>query len=358
MIKPHCFTKSWIDGFRQKTEFAGLNPPVCEKMIFALHLVELLAGSQLNFVFKGGTSLVLLMKEARRFSIDVDIITDADKGDVEEVLNEITTEGRFKKWRSDTKRSLNTSVPKVHYELEYNSGFNKTSNKILLDVLNQSNLYPNLTRVPVNSSCIDVDEPIYVIAPDIESILGDKLSAFAPNTTGIQYNRGKSLEIIKQLFDIGNLFDYSENLDIVRQSFKAFAAAEASYKNLNIRDSEVLDDILETSRLLALRDRNKTEPQKGRFYELQQGIKAMNSFLMKGNFNIDQAISAAAKAALLSVLIKNPDLHAIVKFNPSNREKADILHPEWNFLNHLKKLPDQSAFFYWKQTVDHIYPFV
>lgn len=355
MIKSHCFNKSWIDGFRLKTEFVGLNPPVCEKMVFALHLVELLAGSQLNFVFKGGTSLVLLLKEARRFSVDVDIITDADQDEVENALDEIKTKGRFKKWSLDTKRSLNSSVPKAHYELEYDSGYNKTSNQLLLDVLFQKNYYPNLQRVPVISSWIDVDEPMLVTVPDIKSILGDKLTAFAPNTTGIQYNRGKSLDIIKQLFDIGFLFDYTEDLDVVRQSFKAFAAVEISYRQLNINISDVLDDILKTSRLLALRDRNITEPHKSRFSELQKGIKSMNSYLMQGNFTIDHAITAAAKAALLSVLIENPEIKTIPKMDPSNREIADILNPDWNFLNRLKKLPDQSAFFYWKQTVDHKY---
>ncbi|MBK7097825.1 MAG: hypothetical protein IPH58_05105 [Sphingobacteriales bacterium] len=40
--------------------------------------------------------------------------------------------------------------------------------------------------------------------------MGDKLTAFAPNTTGIPYFKkddSMSMEIIKQLYDIGNLFD-------------------------------------------------------------------------------------------------------------------------------------------------------
>lgn len=93
-------------------------------------------------------------------------------------------------------------------------------------------------------------------------------------------------------------------------------------------------------------------------FALQLGIKAMNSFLMHGNFTTDHANDAAAKAALLSVLIKNPEIHTIVKFSPSNVEKANIQHPEWNFLNRLKKLLDQSPFFYWNQTIEHIFPLV
>lgn len=43
----------------------------------------------LNFIFKGGTSLVLLLDEIKRFSVDVDIITEEDKEIVETVLNKI-----------------------------------------------------------------------------------------------------------------------------------------------------------------------------------------------------------------------------------------------------------------------------
>ena len=43
----------------------------------------------LNFIFKGGTSLVLLLDEIKRFSVDVDIITEEDKEMVETVINKI-----------------------------------------------------------------------------------------------------------------------------------------------------------------------------------------------------------------------------------------------------------------------------
>jgi hypothetical protein len=48
--------------------------------------------------------------------------------------------------------------------------------------------------------------PVTLTVPDINSIAGDKLTAFAPNTTGILYGSGKEKEIVKQLFDVGCLF--------------------------------------------------------------------------------------------------------------------------------------------------------
>lgn len=52
-------------------------------------MVECLVNEGLNFIFKGGTSLVLLLDEIKRFSVDVDIITEEDKAKVETVLNKI-----------------------------------------------------------------------------------------------------------------------------------------------------------------------------------------------------------------------------------------------------------------------------
>lgn len=52
-------------------------------------MVECLVNEGLNFIFKGGTSLVLLLDEIKRFSVDVDIITEENKEKVETVLNKI-----------------------------------------------------------------------------------------------------------------------------------------------------------------------------------------------------------------------------------------------------------------------------
>jgi len=54
--------------------FRGRDPILIEKMIMALTLVEELQLSGLDFIFKGGTSLLLLLGTPQRFSIDIDIL--------------------------------------------------------------------------------------------------------------------------------------------------------------------------------------------------------------------------------------------------------------------------------------------
>src|SRR5699024_8109838 len=91
-----------------------------------------------------------------------------------------------------------------------------------------------------------------VIVPTPEAILGDKLTAFAPKTTGIPYGVGKEVEIIKQLFDIGHLFDIVENTKTISEVFNRFAKTELSYRTLKDHTpTDVLQDILNTALVIA-----------------------------------------------------------------------------------------------------------
>ncbi len=40
MINSACFEKEWIENFRQQKQFSRINPPVLEKMIHALYLLQ------------------------------------------------------------------------------------------------------------------------------------------------------------------------------------------------------------------------------------------------------------------------------------------------------------------------------
>lgn len=78
--------------------------------------------------------------------------------------------------------------------------------------------------------------------------MGDKLTAFAPNTTGIPYiklrhgrdgsieERHCGMEIIKQLFDVASLFDRVENLSVVHETFEKIAPLEMEYRGMVNRD--------------------------------------------------------------------------------------------------------------------------
>ena len=300
--------------------------------------------------------MVLLLENANRFSIDVDIIANkqydnpSTRSEIEDLLNRIVNDSNFQSWTLDEARSYQEGVPKAHYKLEYQPKYDP-SGYILLDILFEKNYYPNLIEVPVQAKWIESDETISVTVPDIDSITGDKLTAFAPNTTGIKYGSDKELEIIKQLFDIGHLFDRVNSIEVLARSFEAFVNEEVGYRGLSIGTSEVLSDIIETAKTIARRDKNTEEPSKSNFSELKNGIQQFGPFLVSGNFHLDEAITASAKAAYLAAKLSVKDYSALKRFEGEDISGLLIEDPDWNFLNKLKRLPDKSAFYYWYQTV-------
>lgn len=361
MIKEHCFTEEWLDVFKKQKEHKRIDKAILEKMIYALHLLERIKANGLDFIFKGGTSLVLLLEEESRFSIDIDIICNIERENLEKILNKVVNSSNFKSYKLDQHRSYKTGVPKAHYSFAFDSVTKgKYSGTILLDILIEDSIYPELTEKPVQTKWIETEGETNILLPTIDAITGDKLTAFAPNTVGIPYFKGKdlqsfSMEICKQLFDLSKLFEKIENIETVSKSFKIFAIQEIEYRKNVISDltpEKVLQDTIDTCQILAKRG-GDTSDEKTKFAELQKGIRAFGTgFLMVGNFRIDDAILASARIAYLSAKILHNELSPIEYYKGQNIKELNIENQNWNYLNRLKKQPDKSGFYYWYKTLE------
>lgn len=364
MIDLKTLSADWI---AEKRKQYSKDPTLMESMIYALYLLEQLQLSGLEFIFKGGTSLILLMKEPKRFSVDIDIIVNPKIGkeELEKYLSEVEKISAFERMELDERRSYQGDIPKAHYKFIYHSNFaNKNQQgevvsnperEILLDILFAENHYPKLVEIPLETDWIlQNDKSILVITPDINSILGDKLTAFAPNTTGILYNIEKEKEILKQLFDIGNLFDLLTDIAIFKKSFLETVKGEIEYRpERGIKSVEqVLHDIIETSLLIAKKDILKTEDEKANFAEINTGINQFRHFVFVGKFEILEAQVASAKAAYLASIILT-DSNDLQKFSEKiSLNDYMITNTEYNFLNkRLKFVAKGEALFYWFQTI-------
>ncbi|MCH6201038.1 nucleotidyl transferase AbiEii/AbiGii toxin family protein [Aquiflexum sp. LQ15W] len=363
MIKEHCFTDEWLEGFKKQKEHKLIDKIILEKMIYALHLLERLKSNGLEFVFKGGTSLVLLLEEGNRFSIDIDIICKTDREELDRILQKVVETSHFTGFELDEHRSYKPGVPKAHYKFKFNSG-RQGSGTILLDVLIENSIYPELVEKPVISKWIETEKETMVTMPSVDSITGDKLTAFAPNTIGIPYFKGKdkqpfSMEICKQLFDLSKLFESIQSIEVVAASFLVFAKHEIAYRKdenpgVELTPKIVLQDTIDTCIILAKRDRGTVEG-KAKFKELQKGIFAFGTgFLMAGNFRIDDAVAASARIAYLAAKILVNDLSPIPFYEGQDIKDMIIEDQDWNFLMGLKRQPDKSAFYYWYHTVQLI----
>ena len=355
MIDKQSLTSDWI--LLKKKEYKGSDPSILERTVFALYLVEQLSLTGLDFTFKGGTSLLLLLEDSNRFSIDVDIVlpNDYSSSVLEGKLAKIIPPDIFIRFELDEKRSHRDGVPKAHYKFIYNSRIAQKEQEILLDILFEECHYPVLLKKPIQTPWILEDgSPVEVTMPDINSILGDKLTAYAPNTTGIPYRKQKEREIIKQLFDVANLFDAMDNFESVRISFENFAFSEIGYHTSNeITVKEVLHDIIDTSLILAKRDDKGDVDKTAAFKELQTGINQFQYFLFSGNFRIEHAQTAGSKAAYLAAMILT-GYNGKIDRNPTTNVPvpAMIENPEFNILNKKLKFVPGGALFYWNQTIN------
>ena len=349
MIHPDSRTIEWMKQVAAGNKFPDI--ALIEKSIRAFSLLESLVLSGCPFVFKGGTALMLHMDSAKRLSIDIDIICPLGTN-IEEFVQKHAQEYGF----GDVKlveRVTPHNIPKTHAKFFYQVTYvtNTETECILLDVLFEDIHYHEVEQLPIQSRFLKLEgEPVLVNVPGKADMLGDKLTAFAPNTTGIPYFKGEkdcSMEIIKQLFDVASLFDVTDDVIIVSETFRKFATVELQYRNLNPENiAQVLDDIFQTSLCICLK--GHLEPET--FKLLQTGTKRIQSFIHSEKYNIDSAITNASKAAYLSVLIAN-GITTAVHFDPQNIEPlrdAVIKEPLNTKLNKLKK-SNVEAFFYWNE---------
>lgn len=347
MISTHTYSKEWLreiqSGLGRRTDAKLL-----EKVVYALSLLEQLQLNGLDLVFKGGTSLLLTTRQPVRFSIDIDIITQATPEVIEQVLSSIVAEGLFRRWEADKNRRHSADAPFLHYKVYYKSSLDSHFGEepILLDIMTTVSPYPKVNDHPIQHDWLHQEgEPLNVKVPAFECILGDKLTAFAPKTTGILYAKQRPVEIIKQLHDIGLLFDVAADLELIRQSYLQVVNAELNYRKLELLPADVLGDTFDTCLVLTSRNPSHTEYQ-----QLQTGLNNITNFIIT-RFRIEEAITAAAKTAYLCGLLNKEVTGKPERFqSPGQIRDILISHADYQWLNKQKKT-NPEAFFYWDKAV-------
>ncbi|MCU7550398.1 nucleotidyl transferase AbiEii/AbiGii toxin family protein [Chitinophagaceae bacterium LB-8] len=346
MIQPQSYTIDWLDD--KVKEFNANSYDLAEKMVYALTLLEQLQLNGLNFIFKGGTSLVLLLDGFNRFSKDIDIMMTQKPANLHDVFNQVVKNSPFIRWEENRRTGDSFGVPKEHYKFIYKQSKNAQypEEPVLLDIIFVESTYPETIVLPVRHSVLHAEEPhAEVIVPSIDAITGDKLTAFAPATIGIPAGKGKAVEIAKQLFDLNILYDKVKSFDTVRQSFSATAVMVAKYYGSNVSENDVYDDIIETSFVMAMGGK-VTAPL---YAEIKSGVTALNSYLSrKASFSFDKAVLAAARLAYLAACFKTGITPERLEEISAERYKTmRIEHQKFSALNKPLKAGYPLAWLYW-----------
>jgi len=343
MILRENHTKEAINKIRNDS-FKGKDPQLVEKILKALTFLELLAQEKISFTFKGGTCLLLLLEPPRRFSIDLDLIV-TNRNELLEVLEQICKSNpMFTHFEEDIRAE--SKIPKAHYKVFYTSDVSGKEAYVLVDIIEENASYPTLTNSKISPKYFKVTDPVFTITtPTIDGILGDKLTAFAPRTTGIKLGSGKDMEIAKQLFDVAALFDHATDLAQVHSSFSLVAEKEIKYRGLTISTDDVLVDSFEAAFIIASRGTKEKEI----YTELLSGINKLKGYVFQ-NFGEREAHICAAKVAYLSLSLLKSNYN-ISKFINDDLTKIEIKDPSYNALNKIKKISPE-AFWYWSKAIE------
>ena len=235
-----------LDNIQRIKDKYNLDPELIQRAIFALGLVETLVVVGTEFIFKGGSSLMILNETPKRLSTDVDILVEPDY-DIESFINKASSIFPFISFE-ESKRKTNKTISKKHFRIKYASPRTDREVTVIVDVLFANNRYKKIEKRPIkNDLLICSGKDILVKTPSIEEMLADKLTAFAPHTIGINFfnenfSNDKRLEVIKQFYDVSNLFDVARDFKLVKETYLKAANEEISFRDINSNHTDCLLD--------------------------------------------------------------------------------------------------------------------
>ena len=231
MIDGKCFTNEW--QALKRTQLGGCDPVLLEKTIHAFALLDALAGKGLDFIFKGGTSLLLRLPHIHRLSIDVDILCDQSMAELDALLIEVGRTRPFNGMTEDD-RGSHRLPSRRHFKFFY---------------------------VPLDDR--------------------------------------HSMQFMKQVFDIGELFDSASDLSEVDTAYEAIFAAENSYRGNQFSLEQALQDGFDAAYCMT-QVGFVGAPMDGRCELIDIGRRQLESHLVGVRFRCEDMKIAAAKTAFLT----------------------------------------------------------
>lgn len=324
---------------RQLQTESRRDPGLIERTLFAFGLLEALVQVGLKFVFKGGTSLMLLLPHPMRLSTDIDIVVEPGT-DIEQYIEKAKVIFPFTDG-GEQERTAKGSIEKRHFKFIYDSPTNKSETLyILLDVLFEENHYQQTIRKEIkNDLLITEGTNLLVTVPTIDCILGDKLTAFAPHTTGIRFGK-KNLEIMKQFYDISTLIDEFSDYDVVKETYKIVSKTEISYRGIDCSPKDALMDTIESA--LCIGTRGKTSPDD--YPNYLEGSRRVTNHIFTGGFSMEQASKLAPKVIYMAACLLTGEQYEWYMDRAALKQKA-LTQPDLIQMKGFRKV-DPSGYAY------------
>lgn len=331
------------EHIRQLQESSSKDPALIERVLHAFGLLEAITQVGMPFVFKGGTCLMLLLDRPMRLSTDIDIIVEPGT-QIDDYIDRAAEIFPFKSQQEQIRKGKN-KIEKRHFKFTYESPTTGKDIYILLDVLFEEAHYTSLVEKEIeNELLLTEGDNLKVKIPSINCILGDKLTAFAPHTTGILLNTGKDMEIVKQMYDVVTLIDRFDDYDEMIDTYNSIVLQETAYRGIPADRNDVLNDTYDAA--LCIASRGSTNREEYQYF--LNGIRSLRSHIFAENYSPEIAARKAVKIIYLSTCIRTGvRFHRIE--NPLEYMNSRYMGPEMLPLKYLRKV-DPEAFAYTIET--------
>jgi len=335
------FDPSRINGLLS----AGLinNVTNLEKAIFSLEYLAQLQKEGLDFVFKGGSAIqVVLQSRWARLSVDADICSGISEKELLEVMGNIHK--KFDRTAFSFRvrgRSEDGAVPFYKYILEappiVTAGGVRS---FLLDVMGVRPNYAT-TKIALKTPFFDSDASI--TTPTIGALLGDKLSTIGPNTAGRHLADSRNgVEYAKHFYDIKSLQDADFDFDDCYSAFHEAIELQSKIRKKKFSVGECCEDMSFTCKVASLSQSigeqsiAKLPQQQGararsEFRILRDGLTRFRPFLVQGlAYSWDDLRHHAALTALLAKMVQvklsEGRVKSLLKASaPTKKEEIDAM---------------------------------
>jgi len=341
------FDKGILEKLRKELGFRDRG--IFDKTVYAINLLCDLTGFYPKLIFKGGTSLLLHKFPPARFSIDIDILLNESERDslMENLQALVALSGVFKSVEEDERES--GGIHKAHYKFFYDSYLTSIDQYILLDVVfcerhpYHAVVSKNLRECPL----VLAETDVIVQTPSAEGLLADKMSAISPGTIGIPLlgQDAKKMEFVKQVIDIGVLFDLVENLDDIRKSFAGIVAQENKFRSGTHKPEEVLDDIVDVAFKYSqshLRGANNSHEEIG---GINNGFVRLSNHLVARLTKRTLKIAFAKIVYMCKLLREDTPMEIIKDIDDKVIERKQFIG-DYRILDRLKRINPQ-AYSFW-----------
>jgi hypothetical protein len=250
-----------------------------------------------------------------------------------------------------------------HFKFYYRSAIGKRPEvPILLDVVEEARIHHQIIERPIQTSFLKPEREIMVKLPTLESLLGDKLTAFAPHTTGVPFYKRSGEEqlqqVAKQLFDVGVLFEAATDFDSVAKSYTAISAQESEYRGSQFSREAALNDTWQAC-LATTASRQRDIAAYADAKLLQSGFQSLRGHLTWPGFAATQepkrTIAARAAVLVAHLRVGVPFDFAAHRYSGSAEQNAALMATTLNgtplaWIEGVRAV-NPEAYYYWYHAI-------